>query len=98
MSQSNYKKILENSLKDLIENKTCFSSYFNGISDFYESSNKNISFFYCKKSDDIMNELKKRILPIKFFTHEYNNYTFEIIPEDILIQKGDFILIKISFS
>ena len=96
-AESNYKEILENSLGDLIENKLCFFSYFNGIADFYESNNKNISFFYCINNDNILNELKKRILPIKFFTHEYNNYTFEILPDDILIQKGDFILIKIVF-
>lgn len=46
---------------------------------------------------NIINELKKIILPIKFFTHEYNNYTFEITSEDIIMQKGDYILIKIVF-
>ena len=93
-----YKKILENSLKDLIESEKCFSSEFDGISYFYESNKRNLTFFYCKSIEGINEELKKRILPIKFFTHEYNNYTFEILSEDILIQKGDYILIKIVFS
>ena len=92
-----YKKILENSLKDLIDEEKCFSSEFDGISYLYESNKKNISFFYCKNIEGINEELKKRILPIKFFTHEYNNYTFEILSEDILIQKGNYILIKIVF-
>lgn len=100
MAEDDYKKILENSLKDLIEEKKCFSSDFIGIPFFYESNKRtqrNISFFYCMNTVNIINELKKRILPIKFFTHEYNNYTFEITSEDIIMQKGDYILIKIVF-
>lgn len=97
MADSEYKKILENSLKDLIDDEKCFSSEFNAISYIYESNKKNISFFYCKNTVNISDELKKRILPIKFFTHEYNNYTFELLSDDILIQKGDYILIKIVF-
>ena len=97
MADSEYKKILENSLKDLIDDEKCFSSEFNAISYIYESNKKNTSFFYCKNTVNISDELKKRILPIKFFTHEYNNYTFELLSDDILIQKGDYILIKIVF-
>ena len=92
-----YKKLLKNYLQDLLDEQRCFSSEFTGCADFYEVSKRNISFFYCKNVGNIIDELKKRILPIKFFNHEFNNYTFEIINEDILVQKGDYIFIKILF-
>jgi hypothetical protein len=92
-----YKKLLMEYLKDLLDDKRCFSSEFRGCSDFYETSKLNITFFYCKNDGNIYDELKKRILPIKFFNHEFNNYTFEILSEDILIQKEKYIFIKIIF-
>ena len=92
-----YKKILEDYLQDLINEQKCFSSEFSGCADFYETIKQDISFFYCKNVGNIIEELKKRILPIKLFTHEYNNYTFEINSDDILVKKGDYIFIKIVF-
>ena len=67
------------------------------MEDFYGATHENISFFYCENNGNITDELKKRILPIKLFANEFNNYTFEITPEDILLTKGKYILIKIVF-
>ena len=97
MADDTYKKILKNYLQDLFDDGRCFSSEFEGNADFYEASKREVSFFYCKNVGNIFEELKKRILPIKFYTSEYNNYTFEIISDDILVKKGDYILIKIVF-
>ena len=97
MADNEYQKIFNNLIGDLLYNKKCFNSTFIGCSDIYDSSYKNISFYYCHNDENIMNDLKKRILPIKFFTNEYNNYTFEIINKDILEKKGDYIIIKIVF-
>ena len=84
-------------MQDLLNDKRCFISEIKDCADFYESNKLNISFFYCNNVGNITDELKKRILPIKFFSHQYNNYTFEIVSEDILVQKGDYIFIKIIF-
>ena len=92
-----YKKILISYIEDLIKEKKCFSSDFTGLEDFYGANHENISFFYCENNGNITDELKKRILPIKLFANEFNNYTFEITPEDILLTKGKYILIKIVF-
>ena len=92
-----YKKILISYIEDLIEEKKCFSSDFTGLEDFYGANHENISFFYCENNGNITDELKKRILPIKLFANEFNNYTFEITTEDILLTKGKYILIKIVF-
>ena len=97
IAEFEYKKLLTNYLQDLLDDRKCFISEFEGCGDFYEVSLKNISFFYCLNKGNITDELKKRILPIKFFTHEYNNYTFEITSDDILVQKGNYIFIKILF-
>lgn len=93
---ADFKNLLFESLKDLIDDNKCFLSNFMGCSDFYDGVNRNISFFYCINKEDIAKELKDRILPIKFFTYEYN-YTFEILPEDIIKRVENYILIKIVF-
>ena len=92
-----YKKIFSNYIQDLLDEKRCFFSDFIGSEGFYESNHENVSFFYCNNTGNITSELKKRILPIKLFANEFNNYTFEILSEDILLAKGDYILIKIVF-
>ena len=90
-------KIFSNYIQDLLDEKRCFFSDFIGSEGFYESNHENVSFFYCNNVGNITSELKKRILPIKLFASEFNNYTFEILSEDILLAKGDYILIKIVF-
>ena len=97
IAEFEYKKYFIKYIQDLIDEQKCFTSEFNGCADFYETKKRNITFFYCKNIGNMTDELKKRILPIKFFTHEYNNYTFEILAEDILVQKDNYILIKIVF-
>ena len=87
---ANYFKEL---IKDLLSQKKCFIDYIEGKNDFYSIKN-NWTYYYCKNEKEIKDELKRIILPIKFFSSEFN-YTFEITIDDILKETNEYIFIKI---
>ena len=92
-----YKKYLESNIKDLVTEKICakgqlsaFDDEFNNISSVYE-------YYYCLKKNITMDELSYKIPPLFFYSKELQ-FTFEITKNEILVEKGNFIFIKILFN
>ena len=92
LGDGKYKIYLYQKMKDLIDNKICFNGTIKEL-DF----NRNVSFLYCKNNENTKNILNKIITPIILFSHDLN-YTFEITPQEIIKEKGDYIFIHILFS
>ena len=90
-SDSKYKQYLYEKMKDLFEEKVCFSEI---IKDFDYLGNN--TFFYCKNETNVKDKLKQIIKPIYFFSNDLN-YTFEITPKEIIKENGAYIIIQIIF-
>ena len=90
-SDSKYKQYLYEKMKDLFEEKVCFSEI---IKDFDYLGNN--TFFYCKNETNVKDKLKQIIKPIYFFSNDLN-YTFEITPKEIIKENGPYIIIQIIF-
>ena len=88
---SKYKNYLYKKLNDLLQANFCFNETIKEF-DFY----RNYSFFYCKNQNDIKNKLNEIIKTIYFHSDDFN-YTFEIKPNEIIKEKGDYIYIQIIF-
>ena len=89
---SKYKNYLYQKLNDLLEANICFNET---IKEF--DSYRDYSFFYCKKESNVKNKLKEIIKPIYFYSDDFN-YTFEINPDEIILENGDYIYIQIIFD
>jgi hypothetical protein len=89
---SKYKSYLYKKLNDLLQANICFNETIREF-DFF----RNYSFFYCKNQNDIKNKLNEIIKPIYFHSDDFN-YTFEIKPNEIIKEKGDYIYIQIIFD
>ena len=89
---SKYKNYLYKKLNDLLQANFCFNETIREF-DLY----RNYSFFYCKNQNDIKNKLNEIIKPIYFHSDDFN-YTFEIKPNEIIKEKGDYIYIQIIFD
>ena len=87
-----YEKYLSFILKDLIEGKKCFNDTMMG-----DSVYSKFKFFYCKNEQSIKDKLYSIIPIIYFYSHEFN-HTFELIIDDILKEKGEYIYILILFD
>jgi len=96
IANSKYKKYFELNLNELMKQQKCFNEKFLGQNNFYNNKN-NLIFYYCKNEKDIKEKLYDIILPINFYSSEFN-YTFEINIKDILIETNDFIYFKILFE
>ena len=88
---SKYKNYLYKKLNDLLKANICFNETIREF-DLY----RNYSFFYCKNQNDIKNKLNEIIKTIYFHSDDFN-YTFEIKPNEIIKEKGDYIYIQIIF-
>ena len=96
ISNDKYKKYFELNFNDLLKQGKCFKDSFEGQNGFF--NNKiDLIFYYCKNEKNIKEKLYDIILPIKFYSSEFN-YTFEINIDDILKEKDDFIFFKILFG
>ena len=91
-----YREYFKMLINDLYIEGKCFNDTFYGCQDLYSSKGELI-FFYCKNEKETLNELKKLILPIYFYSNKLN-YTFEISNSDILQESGNYIFIKILFE
>ena len=67
----------------------CAKDNFNYMGTFY--------FYYCKNNPTIVQKIKNNF-PIIQFTHQDFNYNFTIKPEDILIEKGEYIYCLMVFD
>ena len=90
-SDIRYKDYLYEKMKDLFEEKICFTEIIRDFDYF-----RNNTFFYCKKEKNIKDKLTKIIKPIYFYSDDLN-YTFEITPNEILKENGSNIFIQIIF-
>ena len=96
IANDKYKKYFELNFNDLLKQDKCFKDTFEGQNSFY--SNKiDLIFYYCKNEKNIKEKLYEIILPIKYYSREFN-YTFEINIDDILKEKDNFIFFKILFG
>ena len=87
-----YEKYLSFILNDLIEGKKCFNDTMIG-----DSVYSKFKFYYCKNEKSIKDKLYSIIPIIYFYSHEFN-HTFELIIDDILKEKGEYIYILILFD
>ena len=79
-------------MKDLLDEKSCFNETVREFDYF-----RNYTYFYCKKDKKVQNKLNEIITPIYFYSNDFN-YTFEITPNEILKEKGDYIFIQILLN
>ena len=91
-----YREYFKNIVYDLYEEGKCLNDTFQGCNDFYSYSSEWI-YFYCKNERNIKEKLKQYILPIEFKSNEFNNI-FELTIDDILIEKDDYIFLRILFQ
>ena len=92
LSDIKYKYYLIQKMKDLLDEKSCFNETVREFDYF-----RNYTYFYCKKDKIIQNKLNEIITPIYFYSNDFN-YTFEITPNEILKEKGDYIFIQILLN
>ena len=96
ISNDKYKKYFELNFNELLKQGKCFKDSFEGQNGFFNNKT-DLIFYYCKNEKNIKEKLYEIILPIKFYSSEFN-YTFEINIDDILKEKDDFIFFKILFG
>ena len=96
VANAKYKKYFELNLNDLLKQNKCFTENFEGQNSFYNDKS-NFIFYYCKNEKDIKEKLYDIILPINFYSSEFN-FTFEINKDDILKETGQYIYFKILFG
>ena len=96
VANAKYKKYFELNLNDLLKQNKCFTENFEGQNSFYNDKS-NFIFYYCKNEKDIKEKLYDIILPINFYSSEFN-FTFEINKDDILKETDQYIYFKILFG
>ena len=87
-----YKDYLLQKMKDLINEKNCSIDIIRDL-----DTNRNLTFIYCKKEQNVKNKLKEIIRPIIFYSDNLN-YSFELTQEEIIKEMGDYIFIQVLFS
>ena len=87
-----YGKYLLGKIDYLLKSEKCFNDTIRDL-EYYN----NLSFYYCLNEKDIKNKLYEVIIPIHFYSNNFNK-TFEITNTDVLFEKGDYIYIGILFN
>ena len=85
------KTYLENIYKDYISNQECFFDNFN------ITNMTQYSFFYCKKSENILSNIKKNFPGFNFRCNNFE-YNFNIVFDDVFIEENNYIFCLLFFD